>query len=60
MGGGRPVRYDTTFSEGKCFLGGLDTRTSKESLHEYCSPWCVVQTRVLTLLEKCLRNLVPV
>jgi hypothetical protein len=37
----RGQRYDTTSFEGKLFLGGLDSRTSKETLLEYCSPWWV-------------------
>lgn len=35
----KPIRYDTTLTEGKCFLGGLDTGTTKQSLQDYCSPW---------------------
>ena len=35
----KPIRYDTTLTEGKCFLGGLDTGTTKQSLTDYCSPW---------------------
>jgi hypothetical protein len=27
------------FVEGKLFLGGLDTQTSKETLVEYCTQW---------------------
>jgi RNA recognition motif-containing protein len=35
----KPIRYDTTLTEGKCFLGGLDTGTTKQSLEDYCAPW---------------------
>jgi len=32
-----PGNHD--FVEGKLFLGGLDTQTSKETLVEYCTQW---------------------
>lgn len=35
LGGGRPA----AFTEGKLFLGGLDSTTTKESLVAYCSRW---------------------
>lgn len=35
LGGVRPA----TFTEGKLFLGGLDSTTTKESLVSYCSQW---------------------
>eukprot|EP00976_Prorocentrum_cordatum_P060918 1176092-Prorocentrum_minimum.AAC.6 len=48
----RGQRYDTTFSEGKLFLGGLDSRTSKQSLIDYCSPWFVHQCA--SGIERCM------
>lgn len=35
LGGGRPA----AFTEGKLFLGGLDSTTTKESLVAYCARW---------------------
>lgn len=38
-GGGRGRRPEHDFVEGKLFLGGLDTQTTKETLVEYCTQW---------------------
>ena len=38
-GGGRGTRADQDFVEGKLFVGGLDTQTTKETLVEYCQQW---------------------
>lgn len=35
LGAGRPA----AFTEGKLFLGGLDSTTTKESLVAYCARW---------------------
>ena len=35
-------RHDTSLTPGKVFIGGLDTNTTKEVLHDYCAAWCVV------------------
>ena len=37
--GGRGRRPEHDFVEGKLFLGGLDTQTTKETLVEYCTQW---------------------
>ena len=36
---GRGRRPEHDFVEGKLFLGGLDTQTTKETLVEYCTQW---------------------
>lgn len=39
-GGGRGgFRPEHDFVEGKLFLGGLDTQTTKETLVDYCTQW---------------------
>lgn len=40
-GGGGSRRNDSEFIQGKLFLGGLNSTTSQEQLHEYCVQWCV-------------------
>lgn len=35
----RAERHDTTFKEGKIFLGGLDNNSTKDSLIMYCQQW---------------------
>ena len=32
-------RHDTSLTPGKVFIGGLDTNTTKEALHDYCAAW---------------------
>lgn len=32
-------RHDTSLTPGKVFIGGLDTNTTKEVLHDYCAAW---------------------
>jgi hypothetical protein len=32
-------RYDTSRTIGKCFLGGLDLSTTKDSITQYCGQW---------------------
>lgn len=44
-GGGRGgYRPEHDFVEGKLFLGGLDTQTTKETLVNYCTQWCAFNT----------------
>lgn len=59
--GGRGQRMDQEFVEGKLFLGGLDNATTKETLLDYCSQWCVAVQRasnLMHLLLDCLVTLV--
>ncbi|MEW5303456.1 MAG: hypothetical protein WDW36_006144 [Sanguina aurantia] len=35
----RAERHDTTFKEGKIFMGGLDNNSTKDSLIMYCQQW---------------------
>lgn len=39
LGATAPVR-PAAFTQGKLFLGGLDSSTTKETLLRYCSKWC--------------------
>lgn len=43
LGGGRPA----AFTEGKLFLGGLDSTTTKESLVAYCARWGTITDAVV-------------
>ena len=33
-------RYDSELTPGKLFIGGLDPRTSQQTLVDYCAQWC--------------------
>lgn len=39
FGGGPRQRHDTTFVEGKLFIGGLDSISTRESVEAYCQQW---------------------
>lgn len=57
-GGGRGgFRPEHDFVEGKLFLGGLDTQTTKETLVEYCTQWQVPCKTLMTDLTDCGRKL---
>eukprot|EP00238_Polyblepharides_amylifera_P008014 CAMPEP_0196578912 /NCGR_PEP_ID=MMETSP1081-20130531/12578_1 /TAXON_ID=36882 /ORGANISM="Pyramimonas amylifera, Strain CCMP720" /LENGTH=292 /DNA_ID=CAMNT_0041898301 /DNA_START=82 /DNA_END=957 /DNA_ORIENTATION=- len=40
-------RFDTTSTEGKLFLGGLSSHTTKETLEDHCSPWGDIKDAVV-------------
>ncbi|CAD7695061.1 unnamed protein product [Ostreobium quekettii] len=42
-----PPPRSVTFTEGKLFLGGLDSTTTKESLTAYCSKWGEISDAVV-------------
>ena len=44
QGGGGVRRMDDQVVEGKLFLGGLDTNTTKQALLEYVTQWCAARS----------------
>lgn len=49
--GGRGRRLETDFVAGKIFLGGLDSKTTSDTVMEYVAQWCVVACRTIVLAQ---------